>query len=86
MDFLNEGQITGLLFFGAGMLLLGWCGKMERREYKEMRDDPKAKWEMIDRDEKRVAQAKRRSFRGLVMTLAGVGCALYGAVVFFMNI
>lgn len=86
MDFFNEAQIRGLVVFLVGMGILGWCARMERREYKEIRDDPKAKWEVIDGVEARVRQAKRRSARGFFMTLVGLGAALYGIVVFFMNI
>lgn len=89
MDFirnlLNEGQMWGVGFFFIGIFLLNWCAKMERHDYQVMRD-PKLKWEMIDKDAKRTKDLKKKSIRGTILTLTGLGCAIYGAVTFFMNV
>ena len=85
MDFFNESQILGLVLFAVGVFLLNLCAKLERKDYMELRD-PKIKWELIDKDEKRVSQMRIKSARGWAMTLIGIGMALYGSVIFFMNI
>lgn len=77
--------MMGVGFFLLGVFLLNWCAKMERRDYQILRD-PKLKWEMIDKDKKRTRDLKRQSMRGTIMTLTGLGCAIYGAVTFFMNV
>ncbi len=84
-DYITEEQIFGLIFFVAGVFLLNLCAKWERKDYLVARD-PKLKWEYIDKDSNRQAEVRQKSTRGWIMTLIGLGLALYGAVTFFMNI
>ena len=72
-------QILNAAIFFAGTFLLTWCAKIERIENAE-RSDKKEKWAFIDG--RKDADLKKRSFRGLIMTIVGGGMALYGFISF----
>lgn len=68
-------QLLNVAFFIAGTFILTWCAKVERKENAE-RSDRKEKWAFIDG--RKDAELKKRSIRGLIMTLIGASLALYG--------
>jgi len=90
MDNLDLGiftieQIYGLVAFFVGIFILNWCSRLERRDFEKMRD-PKLKWKYIDPGEAESQEMRKKSLRGWVMTLAGVGCAVYGFFTILANI
>ena len=81
----NEDQILGAVLFVAGIFLLSWCSKVERKELAKMRD-PKNKWAYIDAEGSKRQEVKKRNTRSIVMTMIGGGMALYGFLSFLGNI
>ena len=76
-------QLLNVALFLAGSFILTWCAKVEKKEDAE-RHDRKEKWAFIDgrKDE----ELKKRSIRGIIMTLSGAGLALYGFFSFLANV
>lgn len=82
MDLFNKNQIFGAVLFFAGVMILTFCNKYERSVDEKLRD-PKLRWSVIDGNKN--AMLKEKSFRGTVMTVIGLGSAVYGFVLFLMN-
>jgi len=82
---ISKEQWIGLIAFFVGAGILNWCSKLERRDF-EVTRDPKEKWKNIDPSEQQKSLLQRQSMRGWLMTLAGVGVALYGFFTFIANI
>ena len=76
-------QLINVAIFVAGSFILSWCAKVERKEGEE-RHDRKEKWAYIDG--RKEEQMKKRSFRGLILTLLGGGMAIYGFINFLINV
>ncbi len=79
----TPGQLLNIALFVAGTFILSWCAKVERKEDGE-RHDRKEKWAFIDG--RKDAELKKRSIRGLFMTVIGAGLAFYGFISFLANI
>jgi|GEM_PF-511126 len=82
-DFVSKQQLFGVLLFFAGGWVLNLCSRWEK-ERREKLKDPKI----------RIAHYGRRksdlvapgTTRGTVMTLTGIGLAVWGAVLFLMDV
>ena len=74
-NFTTPEQLLNIALFFVGTFILTWCAKIERKENAE-RSDRMEKWAYIDgrKDE----DLKKRSIRGLALTIVGAGMALYG--------
>lgn len=84
MDFvIVKEQILGIILFVAGIILLTWCSRIERKD-EISRRDPAEKWSFIDGE--RDAEVSKRNIRGLLMTLVGAGMAIFGFISFILNI
>ena len=74
-NLITPGQLLNVAIFFAGTFVLTWCAKIERKENAE-RSDRMEKWAYIDG--RKDAEIKKRSIRGLALTVVGGGMALYG--------
>ena len=83
MDLFNKSQIVGVVLFFAGSGILTFCNRYERKVDEKLKD-PKIRWAVLDGNKNTLI--KEKSVRGTVMTLMGVGMALYGIVLFLKNI
>ena len=82
MDLINQNQIFGAALFFAGVSILTFCNKYERRMDEKLKDS-KLRWSVIDGNKN--ALLKQKSFRGTLMTAIGLGSAATGFILFMMN-
>ena len=82
-QFTTPIQLMNIALFFAGIFILTWCAKVERKE-DSARHDRAEKWAFIDgrKDE----DQKKKSIRGFILTLVGASMALYGLFSFLANV
>jgi hypothetical protein len=75
-------SIMGVAIMLAGVFLLNWCHRIERKEFMD-RTDPREKWAYLDGNKDN--EVKKRSIRGTVMALAGAGLSLWGFIILVLH-
>lgn len=83
MDFTNKNQILGVALFLVGSWILTLCRQYENKLDEKFKD-PKTRWAVIDGNKN--TALKQKSLRGTIMTVVGLAMALYGIVLFLINL
>ena len=78
-NFTTPEQLLNIALFFMGTFILTWCAKIERKENAE-RSDRKEKWAFIDG--RKDVELRKRSIRGLALTVVGGVMAFYGFISF----
>ena len=83
MSFISKQQLYGAILFFIGSFVLSICSKWEKKR-KEKLKDPKVR--IANYGQKKSDLMKSYTLRGALLTFTGLGLAIFGALLFLMNI
>lgn len=81
--FINDAQLLGILLFFAGSWLLERCRRWESKRQEKMKD-PRDRWAFYGKG--KFEFLLPTTTRGTFMAIAGAGLALWGLILFMVNI
>jgi len=83
MDFINTNQLIGIALFFVGSGIMTWCNRYEAKIDRQLRD-PRMRYAVIDGGKDNIK--KKKTLVGTLLSILGIGCAIGGIVLFFLNV